>query len=232
MIPAGKNIRILRKRLKIDLQELARRAGIGEGIIVQIENNILMPDCEQIVKLAAALDYPVGRILTEDLEKSGELLSGFDFKMLALDIDGVLTDGGMFVTQTGDEFKKFNAKDGLAIKTLTASGIPVAFISSGINGKIIESRAALLGVQKVYVGTWKKLEVLQKWCSEMNIHLENVAYIGDDINDLTVIQNVGLSACPSDAVPAVKAAVSLILSTKGGKGCVREFIDTYIAETK
>jgi len=165
-------------------------------------------------------------------KKKYYMLENFKFQFLALDIDGVLTDGGMYYTEGGDEFKKFNAKDGLAIKALTDMGKYVGFISSGINGKIIEKRAELLGVQKVYIGTWKKAEVLEQWCKELNIDLENVAYIGDDVNDIPAIQKAGLSACPADAVPLVKEAVNIVLSEKGGEGCVREFVEKYIMEIR
>lgn len=160
------------------------------------------------------------------------MLKNFKFQFLALDIDGVLTDGGMYYTESGDEFKKFNAKDGLAIKTLIAMGKHVGFVSSGINGNIIENRARTLGVQKVYTGTWKKVEILEQWCKELNIGLENVAYIGDDVNDIPAIQKAGLSACPADAVPLVKEAVNIVLSKKGGEGCVREFVEKYIMEIR
>ena len=156
----------------------------------------------------------------------------FEFKFLALDIDGVLTDGGMYYTEGGDEFKKFNVRDGLAIKTLTDMGKYVGFVSSGINSNIIENRAQTLGVQKVCIGTWKKAEILEQWCKELNIGIENIAYIGDDVNDLPAIQKVGLSACPADAEPLVKKAVNIVLSKKGGEGCVREFVEKYIMEIR
>jgi 3-deoxy-D-manno-octulosonate 8-phosphate phosphatase (KDO 8-P phosphatase) len=165
-------------------------------------------------------------------KKNNYMLKKFKFKFLALDVDGVLTDGGMYYTESGDEMKKFNAKDGLAIKALTDMGKYVGFISSGVNGNIIENRAKTLGVQKVYIGTWKKVEILEQWCKELNIGFENVAYIGDDVNDLPAIQKAGLSACPADAVPLVKKAVNIVLSKKGGEGCVREFVEKYIMEIK
>jgi YrbI family 3-deoxy-D-manno-octulosonate 8-phosphate phosphatase len=138
----------------------------------------------------------------------------------------------MYYTESGDEFKKFNSKDGLAIKTLTGAGKYVGFVSSGKNSHIIENRAALLGVQKVYVGIGKKDEILEDWCKELNIGFENIAYIGDDTNDLPAIQRAGLTACPADAVPLVKEAVNIVLSKKGGEGCVREFVEKYIMELR
>ncbi len=148
-------------------------------------------------------------------------------KFLALDVDGVLTDGGMYYSNSGDEFKKFNTKDGLGIKRLVASGMNVAFISNGINDVLIRNRAKLLGVQYVYVGLDKKTIILEQWIHELQLDYSQIAYIGDDINDLEIIDKVGFSACPNDAVKAVKEKANTILNTKGGEGCVREFIDTY-----
>ena len=90
-------------------------------------------------------------------------------------------------------------------------------------------RAKVLGVQKVYIGTWKKMEILEKWCEELKISLKQVAYIGDDLNDIPVINKVGLSACPADAAEEVKEKANIILSLRGGQGCVREFADNYLS---
>lgn len=154
-----------------------------------------------------------------------------NIKFLVLDVDGVLTDGGMYYSESGDEFKKFNAKDGLAIRRLTKSGIPVGIISHGILTKLINKRAELLGIKYVYVGMGvKKLDILTNWCKELKIDLHDVAYIGDDINDIEVLQAVGVSACPFDAVLKVKDIAHHILQNNGGNACVREFIDEYFPE--
>jgi 3-deoxy-D-manno-octulosonate 8-phosphate phosphatase (KDO 8-P phosphatase) len=198
--------------------------------VEHIELGTIEPTMDELVCLSAFFNYPIDRLLKEDIAETHGKSKDFSFGLLALDVDGVLTDGGMFYTQGGDEFKKFNAKDGLAIKTLTGAGKPVAFVSSGINDKIIRDRADLLGVQYVYVGTWNKLEKIQNWCKELNITTDNVAFVGDDMNDLPVIEQVGLSACPADAVLKIRQAADIILENKGGKGCVREFIDRFIME--
>jgi 3-deoxy-D-manno-octulosonate 8-phosphate phosphatase (KDO 8-P phosphatase) len=153
-----------------------------------------------------------------------------DIRFLVLDVDGVLTDGGMYYTESGDEFKKFNTKDGLGIKRLTADGFPVAFLSSGKNKKLIASRAKLLGVQYVYVGFDEKLGILEDWCKKLKVDPKHVAYIGDDVNDLKVIPFVGFTACPADAVARVKKSVNIVLRKKGGDACVREFIERFIRE--
>ncbi|NTW31804.1 MAG: HAD hydrolase family protein [Bacteroidetes bacterium] len=213
-------------------KQLSMMCGISIDSLKIIENTATEPTLSELVCVAEALNFPVDRLILENLEKNYYLLKGFEFKLLALDIDGVLTDAGIYNTESGDDLKKFNAKDGLAIKTLAAAGKYVGFISSGTNSKIIERRAEFLGVQKVCTDTWKKIEVLESWCRELNIGFENIAYIGDDINDLPSIRKVGLSACPSDAVNLVKEAVTVVLSKKGGEGCVREFVDKYIMEIR
>ena len=232
MIYINKNIKFLREQKQITHQQLSMMCGISVDLLKTIENTTTEPNLLELVCIAEALNFPVDRLILENLEKNYYLLKGFKFELLALDIDGVLTDAGIYYTENGDELKKFNAKDGLAIKTLTAEGKYVGFISSGKNNKIIKSRAELLGVQKVYTDTWKKDEVLKNWCSELNIGFENIAYIGDDINDLPAIRKVGLSACPADAVSLVKEAVNVVLSKKGGEGCIREFVDKYIMEIR
>jgi YrbI family 3-deoxy-D-manno-octulosonate 8-phosphate phosphatase len=149
-------------------------------------------------------------------------------KLLILDVDGVLTDGGMYVSENGDQQKRFHTHDGMALLHLAKIGVEVGIISSGFTSNIVQSRAALLGIQKCYVGREPKLAILQEWCTELGIELSQVAIIGDDINDLEIMKNVGLAVCPANAVNAVKSQSHIILTKKGGDGCVREFIDTYL----
>ena len=149
-------------------------------------------------------------------------------KFLVLDVDGVLTDGGMYYSNSGDEFKKFNTKDGMGIKLAIAKGIKVGFLSNGKNDSLIKNRASLLGVEYVYVGLDNKLNILNQWMKELNLSYENVAYMGDDINDIEIMNQLNYSACPNDAVDQVKAVAKYMTDLKGGEGCVREFIDDYI----
>lgn len=153
-----------------------------------------------------------------------------NIKFLVLDVDGVMTDGGMYYTESGDQFKKFNTKDGMAIKIALQKGLEVAFLSSGNTEHIVQNRAKTLGVERVYVGSRPKLQVLNDWCRELEITTENVAYIGDDINDLDVMDAVGFSGCPADAVEAVKLKVNVVLTRKGGDACVREFVDEHLLD--
>jgi len=149
-------------------------------------------------------------------------------RFLVLDVDGVMTDGGMYYTESGDEFKKFNSKDGEGIKAILARGIEVGVISAGMNAKLIQRRAALLGIKLVYTGQRTKLSVLKQWCDELDIDLDNVVFVGDDLPDIEVMQAVGIAACPADAVPSVREVSDIVLQRKGGDACIRELIDTHL----
>lgn len=151
-------------------------------------------------------------------------------KLLILDVDGVMTDAGMFFSENGDQIKKYNAKDGMAIMALKKHGVEVGIISSGFKLEMVKARAELLGIEHLYVGRDPKMEILKGWCEKLNIDLAEVGIIGDDINDLQVMKSVGFSAAPADAVPVVKQHVDLVLQAKGGRGCVREFIDHYLLD--
>jgi YrbI family 3-deoxy-D-manno-octulosonate 8-phosphate phosphatase len=221
------NIKLLRKERKLSPTAFAKKALLRSDL-ARIEAGTLVPQGDELLRIAGFFGLPLERLIGEDLVALRKKMKGFTLKFLAMDVDGVLTDGGMYYSQSGDELKKFNTKDGLGLIRLAEAGIPTAFISSGINDRIIRARAEMLRVPYVYVGTWKKLDILTDWCKKRKIALKDVAYIGDDVNDMAVIKAVGLSACPSDAVAAVKNAVDIILDQKGGAGCVREFIERFV----
>lgn len=151
-------------------------------------------------------------------------------KLLVLDVDGTLTDGGVYISEKGEQSKKFNVKDGMGIVVLKKMGIDVGIISHSSVSEMISNRANTLKLNYVYVGQKAKVEVLQEWLQELNITLDEVAYMGDDINDLDIIEVCGLTACPSDAMAIVKEKVDHVMSVKGGEGAVREFIDSVLLE--
>lgn len=149
-------------------------------------------------------------------------------KLIILDVDGVMTDGGMYYMESGDQMKKYNTKDGMAIKKAQELGFKFGIISSSLTSEMVIKRAETLKIPYVYVGTDPKMGVLQQWCKDLDIHLSEVAMIGDDINDLEVMNAIGLPMCPVDAVQPVKIVSNIILQTKGGNGVVREFVDNYL----
>lgn len=151
-------------------------------------------------------------------------------KLLALDVDGTLTDGGIYILESGEQFKKFHAKDGLGIKLAIKQGIEVCIISHSLSEGMIAKRAQMMGIEKCYAGQAPKLGILERWCEELKIGVDETAYIGDDLNDMDIIQAVGLSACPADASRQICETVDVVLTTNGGDGCVREFLNRFILD--
>ena len=149
-------------------------------------------------------------------------------RLLVLDVDGTLTDGGVYIDSNGIQSKKFNIKDGMGITQLREQGIHIGIISHSRSKSILDERARMLGIERMYSGKEPKLQVLDRWLKELELAYEHVAYVGDDINDLDVIHKVGLSACPHDAHYSVVKEVDIVLQRNGGDGCVREFIDRYL----
>ena len=149
-------------------------------------------------------------------------------KLLVLDVDGTLTDGGVYIDSNGVQTKKFSIRDGMGITLLHKAGFKVAFLSHSRMQVILEERARMLDVKYIYAGKEPKLQVLHNWMTELSVAAEEIAYIGDDVNDLEAMAAVGLSACPADAHYHVIRSVDIVLQRKGGEGCVREFIDRYL----
>ena len=147
--------------------------------------------------------------------------------MVVADVDGTLTDAGIYLTANGDEIKKFNARDGIGMRILMKEGIEVGIISASITTKMVEKRASMLGIKYCYVGNEPKSAVLERWRKEMDLSYQEIAFVGDDINDKEVMEKVGLAVCPSDAVDAIKGISDIILEKRGGDGCFREFVDRF-----
>lgn len=150
-------------------------------------------------------------------------------KLFISDIDGVWTDGGMYYDNTGNEFKKFNTSDSAGVAYLKLLNIPLAIIS-GENNLIAVNRLKKLKVEHVYLGVKDKLSIAKKLISEFNITLDEVAYIGDDLNDMKLLEAVGLSAAPLNANTYVQKRVDWVLPVKGGDGAFRAFIEKYLNE--
>ena len=148
-------------------------------------------------------------------------------KLFLSDVDGTLTDAGMYYTEDGNELKKFNTRDGKGFELLKKAGIKTAIITSE-NTQIVENRAKKLKVDYLYQGLEHigKLEAIKKICKKENISLNEVAFIGDDINDKEALENVGIAGCPADAVAEIKQIQNIkVMSKKGGEGAVREFVE-------
>lgn len=149
-------------------------------------------------------------------------------RLLLTDVDGVLTDAGMYYTENGDEIKKFNTYDGMAFSILKKGGIKIGIITSE-NRALNTARAKKLKMDFIYQGIQDKWKIMQEICHNEQVDLNEVAYIGDDINDHEVLKHVGLAACPSSAAQVIKQTEGIIvLKTKGGDGVIRELTDNYI----
>ena len=148
-------------------------------------------------------------------------------RLLALDSDGVLTDGGVYMSADGQQMRRFNIKDGLGIKRVMQNGIIVVIISAS-RVPIVELRAEQLGIEHVYLDVKNKLEKLTQICQEFNIELDNVAYVGDDLTDIACIRAVGIGATPADGAKDVRVIARHVLKNSGGHGAVREICDLII----
>ncbi len=149
-------------------------------------------------------------------------------ELLVFDVDGCLTDGGItYGNGDNEEFKTFNVKDGFAIVSWMKLGKKSAIIT-GRSSRVVERRAKELGISYLYQDVKDKKKVLEDILEKEGISFENVAAIGDDLNDLSLLKSVGLSFAPHDALPMVKEAVDRVLSKDGGKAAVREMIDIVI----
>ena len=153
-------------------------------------------------------------------------------KLFLSDVDGTLTDAGMYYGENGEELKKFNTHDGKGFEILRKAGVKTGIITSE-STKIVEDRAKKLKVDYLYQGLEHKgkLEVAKEICKKEGITLEEVAYVGDDINCKELLEVVGVSACPKNATPNIKSIPNIIeLSLKGGDGAVREFVDIVLRD--
>ena len=149
-----------------------------------------------------------------------------DFKKIkafAFDIDGVMTDGGIFCNNEGDLFRTFDAKDGFAIRMAIMNGYPVAVITGGRSGSI-RARFLTSGIpsENVYLGSRDKIADFNDFCRKFGLSPDEVMFFGDDIPDLEVICAAGIGACPCDAVAEVQEAADYVSPKPGGKGCIRD----------
>ena len=145
-------------------------------------------------------------------------------KMLVMDVDGVLTDAGMYYSENGDELKKFNTRDGKGIELLHKAGIKTAIIT-GENSKIVTRRANKLKIGGLYQGVKDKAAILRSLAAGYALALREIAFIGDDVNDLEVMEIVGLAVSVADGMPQVKRIAHYVTEKRGGEGAVREIAD-------
>ncbi len=141
--------------------------------------------------------------------------------LIAFDVDGVMTDGGLYLSDSGEEFKRFNSLDGHGLKMLKASGVELAIIT-GRTSRCVEMRAHSLGITHLYQGVTNKLEAMQTLLAKLNLTPEAAAYMGDDVVDLPVMLSVGLAISVPDAPQVVRDRAHYVTRRNGGHGAVRE----------
>lgn len=150
-------------------------------------------------------------------------------KIFLSDSDGCLTDGGMYYTEQGDEIKKFNTKDGMGFRLLREKGIIIGIIT-GEDRELVRRRGAKLKMQEVHCGIDRKLPVVKEICSKYQCGLKNVAYVGDDINDVEVLKAVGLGFSVANAQKEAKQAADYVTEKNGGDGAIREIVDRFFVK--
>ena len=153
-----------------------------------------------------------------------------DIALFISDVDGTLTDGGMYYSSEGEIMKKFHTRDAVGLRLLQEQNIYVALIS-GEDSDIVRARAKKLNIELLYCGITNKLEILNQLCRQLNLTSNQVAYVGDDINDLEIMQNVGISFAVSDAEESILSAATIQLSKPGGAGAVRQAVNMILEKT-
>ena len=148
-------------------------------------------------------------------------------KLVILDVDGTLTDGGIYYDSNGNELKRFDVKDGLGIKVAMAVGLEFAIIT-GRESPMVIKRANELGIQYLKTGIQKKYSAMLELITELGLTFENICYIGDDLNDLQCMNNVALKMCPFDAAKEIKEISDYVSDKKGGYGAVRECLQALV----
>lgn len=146
-------------------------------------------------------------------------------KLLVMDVDGTLTDGRIYVGAQGEIMKAFDVRDGYAIAHILPEHGIVPVIITGRSSEIVSNRAKELGITELHQGVSDKLKMLQEIAAKYDVSAEEIAYIGDDLNDLPCIRYCGVTACPADAVSQVLEQVDYVCKHDGGRGAVREYVE-------
>lgn len=151
-------------------------------------------------------------------------------RVLALDVDGVLTDGSVLCTEHGDQIRTMNIKDGYALQLANKMGLRIVIISGG-HSQGVRLRLERLGIQEIHLGIKEKLPFLESWCIQHQTRPDEIAYLGDDIPDYKCMKWTGVAACPKDAAQEIRAISHYVSPFGGGKGCVRDVVEQ-ILKTK
>lgn len=209
----------------------------SKKLLLETRNRICgrIAACEMDESTFFEIDEPedwlmIEGLLARRLQNEKKQLPGEKIRMFLTDCDGCLTDGGMYYTEQGDELKKFHAQDGMGFQLLREQGI-ICGIITGECTELVRRRAEKLKLDVLKLGIKNKLAVVKELCEEYQVSLEEVAYVGDDINDKQLLAAVGFSASVPNAIDEVKCSVNYVTERPGGSGAVREVID-YILKNR
>lgn len=186
--------------------------------------NTVQMDEETYFEIDEPSDWIIVEKLLQNKYKKQNNYQLDNIKCLLVDCDGVLTNGAMYYTESGDEIKKFSTHDGMGFKLLKEKGFILGIIT-GENVQLVKRRFDKLGLNELYMGVSNKLKVLDEICEKYNLDYSEIAYVGDDINDLPVIDVVGFSCSVNNAIDKVKQQVDYVSTRNGGDGAVREIAD-------
>ncbi|HET7361376.1 MAG TPA: HAD hydrolase family protein [Salinimicrobium sp.] len=150
-------------------------------------------------------------------------------KLIVSDVDGVWTDGSFYYSKEGDSIRKFTTKDSYGVSLCRLMKIPVLILSTEKN-PMVKQRMKKLKVKHVQLGIGNKYNYLLKFCKKYDMELSEVAYVGDDMNDYHLLGKIGIFGCPADAYPKIKNKADLVLTTKGGNGVFREFVERLLEQ--
>lgn len=205
---------------------MARFLGIWDANLRRYEQGKEEPGLQELIQLAEKLETPIDHLLKRDIEGQQQRIRRQKIRLILLDVDGTLTDGGLYYGENGEQLKKFNVKDGMAIaRVLKHHPVKIGFISASSTLGIIQNRADALKVPYVYAGPRPKVKIAEAWMGEMAVNWKQVAFVGDDLSDIEIMKKAGFSACPADAAVEVKEVSDHVLGKKGGEGCIRELLE-------
>jgi len=182
---------------------------------------------ESYYELDEPADWAIVESFLENRQSSAADMT--DIRMLVMDCDGVMTDTGMYYSETGEAFKKFSTRDGMAIELLRNAGLKSAIVT-GENTLFAKRRAEKLKIDHVVLGAKDKKAELLSLSKKAGVKLTEIAYIGDDINDLSAMRLCGVTACPADAAKEVRETVDIVLKSRGGAGVVRELVELILSK--
>ena len=162
--------------------------------------------------------------ITSNVLNMNTLESFKQVKSIILDVDGVLTNSQLLITEKGELLRSMNAKDGYAMRAAIKAGLHICIITGGKSQGVV-SRLKGLGIQDIYIGASDKLPIFKEYLSHRNLTPKDCLYMGDDMPDLVVLNQVGLRACTADAIPEIRSFVDYVSPYNGGMGCVRDVIE-------